>query len=170
MRFALPVSGHLPLIAASLAVASCGPPVLYDTDMRPVRSPIIVASVGNGWLAVDSTSAGVRAVLELQMEAPLESSQFVTLHTPTLHCSSKGEHRPSKVMREEPICRTAEAPSCSPSQRESGQCQAMLEQRSLTCLHVVRAEFTFERVPHLTESHYFTFAQTDTPIHWTRRP
>ena len=48
-------------IASPLSILACGPPVLYDTDLEPVRNPLIVASVENGWMAVDSSEAGVRA-------------------------------------------------------------------------------------------------------------
>ena len=51
-------------------ISGCGPPILYDADRRPVRDPLMMASLEGGWLAVDSAADGLRAVLELQVSAP----------------------------------------------------------------------------------------------------
>ncbi len=159
-------------LSVPMLFAACGPPVIYDTELIPVRNPLITASVENGWLAVDSTEAGYRAVLELQIEGAPVASEYVTLHTPELRCSSRGVHRPVKVLHETPVCTTVQpsALDCSPGQREAGLCQAAVTDETESCLFVVRAEYLFEQVPHLDESHYFTFAQTETPVYWTRRP
>ncbi|MDX1579373.1 MAG: hypothetical protein R3266_12880 [Gemmatimonadota bacterium] len=157
-------------VGAAAVISGCGPPVLYDTDLQPVRNPLITASVENGWLAVDSTEAGVRAVLELQVEASEIASEYVALHVPTLHCSSRGVHEPAKVRHGQPVCSPPDpALYCSPTEREAGDCPQALTQLPETCVYTVRAEYAFERVPHLDESHYFTFAQRATPIYWTRK-
>ena len=70
----------LGVAAISVLVVACGPPVIYDTANRPVRNPLITASVDNGWLAVDSTEAGIRVVVELQLEGPASAADFVSLH------------------------------------------------------------------------------------------
>lgn len=168
-RGALP--GGVALLA--LACASCGAPVIYDTDLRPVRDARIVAALDQGWLAVDSTEAGARAVLELHIEAPAAVSQYVQLHVPSLRCSSSGTHLPARIRRELPVC---PAPSvgraaCDPDDRRAGRCGTRVDGAAeAVCLHVVRAEFFFPRMPHLDEeSHYFTFGQRADPIRWTRR-
>jgi hypothetical protein len=154
-----------------LATASCGPPTIYDVDLNPVRSPRIIASVGNGWFAIDSTAAGIRGILELQIEGPPAAAEYVALHMPALRCSSAGIHRPIRVRREAPRCTSpGAAEACTPQDLESGACARMFGPRPETCLHVVRAEFAFERIPHLDESHYVTFAQMESPVRWVRNP
>ncbi len=155
---------------AAAAGTACGPPVLYDTELRPVRRPIIVAAVDHGWLAIDSTENGVRGVLELQFEGPPEAAEYVTRHLPRLHCESKGDHLPVRVRREPPSC---PAPATPPPECLEGtspeRCLALREAATPACLFTVRAEFEFSRMPHLDENHYFTFGQHQTPLHWARR-
>lgn len=157
-------------LATVIALAACGPPMLYDTDLRPVRDPIIVASVGNGWLAVDSTAAGVRAVLELQMEGSDAAAEYVSLHVPRLHCRT-GAHFPARVRTEQPRCPAGARPprECADG-TSSGACDDAPVLASPTCLYTVRAEFLFDRVPHFDASHYLTFGQSETPVVWARSP
>lgn len=154
-----------------VSAAGCGPPVIFDTDLRPVRNPVIMASVGSGWLAVDSTEAGVRAVLEVQLEGPTAAADYVTLHVPRLHCRLSGEHYPARVRNSEPRC---PAPGPPPSACIEGSspeaCRSSEEVVQQTCLYTVRAEFLFERIPHLDESHFLTFGQSDVPVVWAKRP
>lgn len=158
-------------LALALGIAACGPPTLYDTDLRPVRDPIIVASVGNGWLAVDSTDAGVRAVLEMQMEGSEAAAEYVTLHVPRLHCRASGAHFPTRVRTDEPRC-PAPAPAAERCDRDASPetCVGAPVLASPTCLYTVRAEFLFDRVPHLDASHYLTFGQSEVRVVWARSP
>jgi hypothetical protein len=155
-----------------MLLSACGPPVIYDTEHNPVIRPLIVASVDNGWLAVDSTALGIRAVVELQMEGPTGASDYVMLHIPTLHCTVSGEHLPSRVLREDPVC---PAPTARPIQCPDGaapdECQRLRNEADLNCLYTIRAEFLFDRMPHLDEnSHFFTFGQTDQAVRWAKSP
>lgn len=163
--------GSIAGLALAVGVTACGPPTLYDTDLRPVRNPIIIASVGNGWLAVDSTEAGVRAVLELQMEGSDAAEEYVALHVPRLHCRASGAHFPARVRTEKARC---PAPTAIQSECVDGAspeaCRDALVLASPTCLYTVRAEFLFERVPHLDASHYLTFGQSEAPVVWARTP
>lgn len=164
-------SGRRWLPGLLVAVAACGPPTIYDVDLHPVHAPRIMASVGNGWFAVDSTAAGIRGVLELQVEGPPAAARYVALHVPALRCSSSGLHQPTRIRREAPTCTTpVPTDACSPHEVESGACARMFGPRPETCLHVVRAEFSFDRMPHLDESHYVTFAQTETAVRWVENP
>jgi len=166
-----PDRGSIARLALALGIAACGPPTLYDTDLRPVRNPIIVASVGNGRLAVDSTDAGVRAVLELHVEGSDAAAEYLALHVPRLHCSASGAHFPVRVRTEEPRC-PARAPAADRCARDAapGTCAETRVLASPTCLYTVRAEFLFDRVPHLDASHYLTFGQTEAPVVWARSP
>lgn len=158
------------LAAPAAAFQACSPHVVYDTSMQPVRAPLVTASVENGWMAVDSTDAGIRAVLELEMEAPAATAEFVTLHVPRLHCTISGEHMPAKVMREAPRCPTQPlAPARCPADFTPEECDRYREEEVPYCTYTVRAEFFFAQMPHLDENtHYFTFAQSDTPVQWVK--
>ena len=161
-------------MAVALGVAglfACGPPLVYDTDLRPVRDPLLVASVDYGWLAVDSTETGVRVVLQLEFEAPRETSEYLTLHVPALRCATEGIHYPDELRREAPICPSpaSDPPDCQVEPGQSGPCPIRAGRNMESCLHVVRAVFYFPRMPHFDDSHYFTFGQTNTPVRWTRR-
>lgn len=156
------------LVAA--ASAACAPPTVYDTELRPVRDPIILASVGNGWLAVDSTANGVRAVLEIQVEGSEAAADYVSLHVPRLHCSASGEHLPARVRTEAPRCPIPPQarPECTGG--SAGACRAARVLVTPSCLYTIRAEFLFDRVPHLDASHYLTFGQSETPVVWAKSP
>ncbi len=150
--------------------AACGPPVIYDTAHRAVRNPLVTASVDNGWLAVDSTETGIRAVVELQLAAPAGSEEFMSLHLLRLHCTVSGEHIPAKILREAPRCPTPGSPPVEcPEGATPEECDTIREQADQTCLFTIRAEFMFDEMPHLDENqHFFTFGQTDQPIRWAK--
>jgi len=152
----------------ALALAACGPPVIYDTDLVAVRHPLVTASVDNGWLAVDSTEAGIRAVLELRFEGPPETAETLDLHVPALHCALSGQHLPVKLLREEPSCPGPIPVRCLEG-NSSEECERFVEEQQRDCVFTIRAEFLFDAMPHLDDNiHYFTFAQSDKPVRWAR--
>lgn len=153
----------------STILVGCGPPVIYDTSHRVVRSPIVTASVDNGWLAVDETEDGVRAVVQLELKGPAEAADYVPLHSLRFHCSS-GEHMPSSVSADEPRCPAAGAQAMlCPPDVSPDVCEAMRRDAEQTCLYTIRAEFHFGQMPHLDENqHFFTFGQTEQAVHWAK--
>ena len=158
------------IAAIPIFVVACGPPVIYDTAHRPVRNPLITASVDNGWLAVDSTEAGIRVVVELQLEGPADAADFVSLHLLRLHCTVSGEHLPAKILQEEPRCPTpVSRPIRCPEGTPPEECDRIREEAEQSCVFTIRAEFMFDQMPHLDENrHFFTFGQTDQPIRWAK--
>lgn len=160
---------------ALLVLTACGPPVIYDTDLRPVRNPLVTASVDNGWLAVDSTDIGIRVVLELRLEGPPETAEYLSLHVPVLHCTVSGQHLPARLLREEPNCPGPRPVRC-PEGSSPEECERLAQEQEAEeiCVFTIRAEFLFDEMPHLDENrHYFTFAQSDKPVRWAkagRRP
>ena len=157
-------------LLCAVAAGACGAPMIYDASMQPVRNPLVVASVDNGRMAVDSTEAGIRAVLELQLEGPGSADEFVEFHVPKLHCTISGEHIPAKVFREKPRCATRPLTTgVCPTGFTPEECDAYRQQGAETCMYTIRAEFLFAEMPHLDENtHYFTFARTDAPVYWTK--
>ena len=158
------------IAAIPILVVACGPLVIYDTAHQPVRNPLITASVDNGWLAVDSTEAGIRAVVELHLEGPASTADFVSLHLLRLHCTVSGEHLPAKILLEEPRCPTpGSSPIRCPEGTSPEECDGMRGEAEPNCLFTIRAEFLFDQMPHLDENrHFFTFGQTDQPIRWAK--
>jgi len=165
MRILRPAIGATAFVVAA---AACGSHVVYDTSLTPVRNPLVTASVENGWLVVDSTDIGLRAVLELQLEGPNATDEYVALHVPTLHCTVSGEHVPAKLLREPPRCEQRPvAPLTCPTGTTPEECDRLRRQEERVCIYTIRAEFLFGEMPHLNENtHYFTFAQTDAPVNW----
>jgi len=53
-----------------LCTAACGPPVVFDPAGRPVAEPELMARAEGLVLVVDSSAAGIRAVLQLRIDAP----------------------------------------------------------------------------------------------------
>lgn len=160
------------MTAIPILLVACGPPAIYDTSHRLVRNPLITASVDNGWLAVDSTEAGIRAVVHLQLAGPADASESVSLHLLRFHCAVSGEHLPSSVMQEEPRCPAfGSRPIRCPEGASPGECDTIRDEAEQTCVYTIRAEFLFDQLPHLNENqHFFTFGQTDQPILWAKAP
>lgn len=164
MRILRPATGA----ALAAVLTACGSHVVYDTSLMPVRNPLITATVENGWLVVDSTDVGIRAVVELQLEGPNANDEYLARHVPRLHCTISGEHIPAKLLREGPRCegRPIGAATC-PTGATPEECDLRRSREDPVCIYTIRAEFLFAEMPHLNENtHYFTFAQTDAPVNW----
>lgn len=152
-------------------LASCGPVIVYDTRLQPVQDPVRIASVENGRLAIDSTSAGIRGVLELWIETDARAFDHDPLEVPTLRCDAHGLHLPVRIRREEVVC-SPPPPSMQDCRRvgsEGGTCDAYVVSGGDRCIQTVRAEFDFRNVPPLDEHLTLAFGEWSTPVHWARR-
>ena len=151
---------------------ACTQAVVYDTALRPVQDPVMTATVDYGRFAVIETETGARAVLELEIEAPEEAADYLSLRVPTLRCIGNDVHSPTRIRQEAPICpapASRSAGPCGPDDRAAGRCEFDQNPNMLLCLHVVRAEFEFTEIPHLDErTHFFTFDQRETEVQWAR--
>ena len=170
-----PTGSALGAFACAATLAACATHTIYDTYGVPVRSPLVTATVENGWLAVDSTDMGIRAVVELQLESSTISEEYVELHVPRLHCTVSGDHVPSRLLREPPRCTSRSVGTIvCPTDATPEECDRVRQQGEQVCIYTIRAEFLFAEMPHLNENtHFFTFAQTDAPVNWVvadRRP
>lgn len=163
-----PTGSVLGAFACAASFAACATHTIYDTYGVAVRNPLVTATVDNGWLAVDSTDAGIRAVVELQLESPSAADEFVELHVPKLHCTVSGDHVPWRLVRELPRCtsRPIGALAC-PTGATPEECDRLRQAEEQVCIYTIRAEFLFAEMPHLNENtHFFTFAQVDAPVRW----
>ena len=66
----LRVKTWLSLSAAGLLSVGCRPPALIDPLGHPVSRPMLVASLEDGRIVIDSSGDGVRAVVELMRTLP----------------------------------------------------------------------------------------------------
>lgn len=160
-----------PLVAMLVLASACGPPVVHDTAGRPVTDPALLAAVGeDGWLAIDSTEGGIRAVLELRLETMRPPARPLALHTPKLHCTAEGTHFPVRIRREPPVCWTPPpgAGTCRTGADGAAVCRSG-DEDARVCLHVIRAEFHFRHLPALDDRVYFTLGRESTPARWALR-
>jgi hypothetical protein len=156
---------------AAILLASCGPVIIYDTRLQPVVDPVRVASVENGRLAIDSTPAGIRGVLELWIETDARTLDHDAVDVPTLRCEAEGLHLPIRIRREEAVCSPV-PPSMQDCQRVGGDgepCDAYFVAGADRCVQMLRAEFQFRHVPKLDGRLTLAFGQRATPVQWARR-
>jgi len=161
------------LIGAALlafSVAGCGSPALVDVDGRPLRRPLLIARLADGWVAVDSSAAGARAVLELRAETPRDDVppwQVGGLH---LQFSSGQPLKPARVRCDAPKCSPPRPQSAEPpTEREVPEVEETAETvAEETCLHVVRAEFRLPQVPTPADSLTLKIGESVTLLAWQR--
>ncbi len=161
----------LPCLAVITVFASaCSSAVLYDTRLEPVHEPVLYASLDYARLAIDSTEAGARAVVEMYIEGNEWAGDYLALHVPTLQCASEGTIAPTAIRREAPDC-LDEAPSafCDETGADSGLCPVRMVGRQSRCLYVVRAEYLLSRIPSVLEQFTLSFGQNATALYWARR-
>ncbi|UCC71897.1 MAG: hypothetical protein JSV86_16225 [Gemmatimonadota bacterium] len=142
-----------PIVLLAAAVA-CGPPVLYDTAGRPVKDPMLMAQVDGLWLAVDSSAAGVRAVLEVQVVAPggqLKSWDRTDLE---LWTGAAVPLSPARLREGNVRCWPTSpwGARCRTNTVDESACAPQMQPREAECYYILCAEFALERVPSPGES------------------
>ncbi len=155
------------LVGAALLFApwttACGPKFedVYGSGLDPVLS----APIENGWVAVDSTAEGVRAVLQLEAEAAQGSLPWDLADLALLFGS---DTIPPTRMRceESAVCRHVRRPVQSPNERAVAEPADRREEEVVVCDHVVRAEFVLPAVPSPSDSVVLRLAETLIPLRW----
>jgi hypothetical protein len=132
-----------------LLAAACGPPVIYDTDGRPVAEPAFMASVDGGWLAVDSSDGGVRAILEVRV--PVPEGDVVGLDQTDLHLWTGSGYPVS------PVRLNQGSLQCRPSVLDRVECQGKYgdpqacpregQADAQECYYLLCAEFSLLKLP-----------------------
>ncbi len=100
-------------LALAVALAACAAPALVDVDGQRLERPLLVAGVHNGWVAVDSSAGGVRAVLELRAETRPPETPPWEEDGLTLQFAGYPAIAPARLRCEEPRC-------CRPALGEVG--------------------------------------------------
>ena len=157
-------------LLVGLYLAGCGPPILVDVDGRPIKHPALIASADGGWIAVDTSCARIRAVLELRIETPDRHLRPSDLGFLTLRFGADRPLWPARFQRE--------APTCSPAGREWLECLRIYDDtreckrrglpREEVCLHLVRAEFVLHRLPSPSDSAVLRIGESTARLRWRR--
>ncbi len=132
-----------------LLAAACGPPVIYDTDGRPVAEPAFMASVDGGWLAVDSSDGGVRAVLEVRV--PVPEGDVVGLGQMDLQLWTGSGHpvSPVKLNQGSLQCRPSvlDRVGCQGKYGDLQACPREEQANAQSCYYLLCAEFALHELP-----------------------
>ncbi len=152
-----------------LLAAGCGSPALIDIDGRPLETPLMVAPIESGWVAVDSsTDAGARAVLELKAEAEDPDIPPWDLSTLELRFAGDSALAPTRLRCEDPRCcpvlgESVRCPKKRSQPAVPNQVEPLEEAR---CIHVVRAEFLLPRLPTARDSVTLRIGESSTLLRW----
>jgi hypothetical protein len=157
---AFPVGAAL---LSALWAAACGP--TFEDVYGSGLDPVISASIENGWVAVDSTDEGVRAVLQMEAEAAQGSLPWDLADMALLFGS---DTIPPARMRceESAVCRRVVRPVQSPNERAVAEPPDLREEEVVVCDHVVRAEFILPAVPTAADSVVLRLADVIIPLRW----
>ena len=143
--------GFAALVAAASA-SGCGIPTfahLDGSDFAPVGQ---VAEVGTGWVAVDSCSAGVHALVELEITERERTRIQDMLTELGLALAGERVQRPHRVRISGPFC----WPAGPRRDQEAGigdlRVAGTLMKPECADVYVVRAEFELRRVPRSGEA------------------
>jgi hypothetical protein len=150
-------------LLSALWSAGCGQK-FYDVSGSPLGATLVTAPIENGWIAVDSTAAGARAVLQLEAEAEHGTLPWDLAEMALLFGSDTIP--PTRMRSEESaVCRRVTRPVQSPNEREVAEL-ADRDEVVEVCDHVVRAEFILPAVPTPADSVVLRLAETTIPLRW----
>lgn len=155
-------------IGLSLGASSCASPQLIDVDGASIESPMMVAAVSDGWVAVDTLTAPARAVLELRAETPSPTAPPWDLAELELRLADGTGLAPSRLSCQEPrCCPTVAGTPCGEEQGEEAEAEGRPAGRH--CVHVVRAEFVLSSVPGPRDSTWLRLGARTELLRWRRR-
>jgi hypothetical protein len=157
------------VLPLALALAGCAKPALVDADGQPLSQPLLVASIDNGWVAVDSSQSGIRAVLELRTEERGSDRRGLELFGLQLRFAND-LIPPSRLQCQDPTtCRMVSKPVASP---EEGGYEESADPReeavTEVCINIVRAEFELPRAPTPSDSVALIVGESTTLLRWRR--
>jgi len=135
------------------AAAGCSTPMLYDAAGKPVKEPELIAQAGGLWLAVDSSAAGIRAVVEIQVAAPGGQKRTWDVAGLRLWTGSGPALSPVRVRQSNVRC-WPDAPrgaQCRVNPEDPKACVWQMQPGEAECYYVLCAEFALEQLPDPTE-------------------
>lgn len=157
----------LSLSGAGLASLACRPPTLTDPLGRPVGRPILVASIDYGWIVIDTSAGGVRAVAEVTRMLP-DSSSPVDRAIPLLRCSARTS-APARMRTEPVTCHQVSSGSnCARSGQANAPCTYPNTRFLQPCSQVVYLEYRLDAVPSVGDSLMVDLGDRVTRSRWAR--
>lgn len=137
----------------ALIVAGCGPPTVYDVAGRPVKEPAYLADVRGGWIAIDSTDDGIRAVLEWQLPIADNPALPGELATPVLQLESGRVLWPYRFRWDPPQCWPVNPTRrrCEQARGDEKYCAWTIQPSGAECFSVLRAEFALGDWPQASD-------------------
>jgi hypothetical protein len=138
----------LPILLLA-AAAGCGTPMLYDVAGQPLKEPEFIAQAGGLWLAVDSSAAGVRAVVEIQVAAPDGQKQAWDVSGLRLWTGKGPALAPARVRQSNVRC-WPQAPKggrCRGNPNDPESCTWQMQPGEAECYYTLCAEFALEQLP-----------------------
>ena len=156
-----------------LLVTCCGPPTLIDVDGRRIEHPVLIAAVDGGWLAVDSSRTGIRALLQVQLETPHHQVHRPDLRMTrvTLRLGTGRAFRPDRIRWEGATCWLGipERIECQGIYGRGEPCKRRVSPREDLCVQVLRAEFVLRQLPKPADSAALTIGESITPLRWRQQ-
>ncbi len=159
----------LSLCAAGLVSLCSGPRTLVDPLGRPVPHPILVAPVEGGWIVIDSSAVGVRAVAELTRVLTNAARQGDGT-VPLLYCSGRGSPLGPVRAHSEPVtCPTAPSrAACDRPSQQNSPCAYPNDGITHSCSQVVHVEYRLDAVPTVGDSLTLDLGDRISRSRWTR--
>lgn len=143
----------LSVSAAGLVSLACRPPTLIDPLGRPVFRPLLVASVDYGRLVIDSSSDGIRAIVELTRMLP-DSTYERAGTVPLLRCSARGTLlAPVRASSEPMTCNPRPtAAGCTRAGQTNVPCDYPNNRIVRACSQVLHLEYRLDAAPSVGDS------------------
>ncbi len=158
----------LSLSAAGLLSVGCRPPALIDPLGHPVSRPMLVASLEDGRIVIDSSGDGVRAVVELMRTLP-DSTYRGEGAVPLLRCLGRAPLAPHRVHTEPITCRDGPTGAgCDRPGQANPPCGYPNSRIARLCSQVLHLEYRLDAVPSVGDSLALQLGSRISRSHWTR--
>lgn len=141
----------LTLLLLAAAVVGCGTPAMYDCAGVAITYPAMMAPVDGGWVAVDTSGARVRAVIELQIPASEADLSGWSAPQLQLRVASGETLEPSRLRVGDRSCRfmVPDQGRCQNLQGDPKHCVSGVPEER--CFYAIRAEFHLAEIPELSQ-------------------
>ncbi|UCC47336.1 MAG: hypothetical protein JSV41_07420 [Gemmatimonadota bacterium] len=132
-----------------LLAAACGSPVVFDTAGRPVAEPKLMARADGLVLVVDSSAAGIRAVLQLRIDAPEGSILHWERTGLRLWTGSRPAVGPAHLRQGPLRCwpSVSDRARCRERYGDTEVCVYGVQPGEAECYYILSAEFPLKELP-----------------------
>jgi len=157
------------LSAAGVMSLACRPPALIDPLGQPVSRPLLIASIEYGSAVIDSSSEGVRAIVEFTRTLP-DSTYKEDGAVPLLRCSGRGAPLLPVRARSEPITCNERPPAagCGGAGQANAPCNYPNRRIGRLCSQVLHLEYRLDAVPNIGDSLTLQVGDRLSRSRWTR--